>query len=61
MWGLLLLMIVLNWNGYLVTPSTDCIALGDNSLAISSMDDAKIAEAYDITDRFNLKFREQSA
>src|SRR6266436_7441253 len=48
MWGLLLLMIMLNWDGYLVAPNGDCIEIGDMSIAISSSDDAKITEAHEI-------------
>ncbi len=59
MWGLLLLMITLDWDGYLVTPNGDCVSLGDTSIAIFSEDDAKIDEAYKIAARFNLKFHEQ--
>jgi hypothetical protein len=59
LWGLLLLMITFNWDGYLVTPNGDCISLADTSIAIFSDDDAKIDEAYKIADVFNLKFQEQ--
>jgi len=60
MWGLFLLMMVLNWGGYLGTPNGDCVSLGDNSIAISSTDDAKIKEAHEIANGFNVKFDEQN-
>jgi hypothetical protein len=61
MWGLLLLMIVLNWDGYLVAPTGECIELDDNSLAISSENEAKLAEAHALVERFKLKFKERAA
>ena len=57
MWGLFLLMIVLNWDGYLVAPNGDCIELYDNAIVTSSTDDAKIRDANALANRFNLKFR----
>jgi hypothetical protein len=39
----------------LVTPTEHCNALYDNAIAISSEDNAKIKEAYEIAGRFDLK------
>lgn len=61
MWGFLLLMIACQLGGYLVAPNGDCIEVDDTSIAISSTEDSKIAEAHELAARFNLKFREQDA
>lgn len=59
MWGLLLLMILLNWDGYLFAANRDYVELFDNALAISGTDDTTIKAAYVLADRFKLQFREQ--
>ncbi len=61
MWGFLFLMIACQLGGYLVAPNEDCIEVDDTSIAISSEDVAKIAEARTLAGRFNLKFHEQAA
>lgn len=60
-WGFLLLIIACQLGGYLVTPNGDCIEVDDTSIALSSADDVKIAEAYQLAAGLNLKFREQPA
>jgi hypothetical protein len=61
MWGFLHLIIACQLGGYLVAPNGDCIEVDDTSLAISSEDSAKIAEARELVGGFNLKFHEQAA
>lgn len=60
-WAFLLLIIACQLGGYLVAPNGDCIELDDTSLSISSTDDTKIREAYELAARFDLKFHEQAA
>jgi len=59
MWGFLLFMIPLQLGGFLVAPNGDCIEVDDTSIAISSVDEAKITQVRTLAGRFSLKFHEQ--